>query len=242
MNRAAVLEGNRRTDSGALTAGAIQEIGAEVGLATRDVRAAIGSVERHSPDRRAPNKIGLLVGGAPTFISLERVIAGEVPETEYPHLVDEIRLTLGNVGNVSTLTGSLTWNYARTGSEGRDLHITLVSRGNSTRVRIDERLGAMAGGYFGGITGGMGGGGGSAVGSFIGVYGSPLAGVVAGAVWVSSCYLLARTLFTRTHRKRHDVLVDLIDRLAEHAAATAVDSRPLVPGRRHVSPFVETHD
>ena len=164
-------------------------------------------------------------------ISIERVVEGEVPELEYPRLVEEIRVTFGNVGVVSTLAGSLAWQYSKTGAgEGRDIHVTIVTRANQTRIRIDERLGQIAGGLFGGIVGGGGGGGGSAtLGILMGAAGLPVVAVAGAGTVLTSCYFLARTLYSRTYRKRHKALTILMDRLAHHAAETAEFDRSNYP-------------
>ena len=47
--------------------------------------------------------------GAPGRIIVERMVDGETSEEDYPTLVDEIRMTIGNVGQTSTLGRSLAW-------------------------------------------------------------------------------------------------------------------------------------
>ncbi len=238
VHHAAAIEGQRPTETGALTMGGVKEIGAEVGLAPADVEAAARHMQQVNPLSPEPSGLGVLAAGAPMSISIERVIEGEVPEDEYSRLVEEIRVAFGNVGVVSTLARSLAWQYSKTGAgEGRDVHVTVITRANQTRIRIDERLGQIAGGLFGGIVGGGGGGGGSATfGILMGAAGLPVVAVVGAATLVTSCYLLARTLYTRTYRKRHKVLSALIDRLAYHCAQTAVIDPLTPPLPRRVSP------
>jgi len=239
MERAAAYEGERETETGALTIGGVKEIAAEVGLRTRDVELAVRGFDvgaRKEPD--APAGLGLAFLGASPTISLERVVEGEMNGADYPLLVEKIRSTLGNLGVVSMLANSLEWRYQApkmSSGEGRIMHITVVPRANRTRIRIDERLGSLAGGLYGGIVGG--GGGGTASGLFtilvasVGT-GVPLAAAASVGV-VGAMYALARTIYVGLARSRRRQLTRLIDELAELAA----DSAMRVHGGRRRLPF-----
>ena len=146
-----------------------------------------------------------------------------MPDPEYPELVEEIRNALGVIGEIDTLSRSLTW---RTGAKqgGRTVSVTVRPRAGRTRIRVQERVGELAGELFGGIMGGLGGGGGSvAIGVGIGAAGAPVAVVLglAGLV-IGSSYGLARVIFTASVRSKTAELTGLIDRLAEHVAETSV--------------------
>ena len=108
MKRAAELEATNPTGGGAMTIGGVEAIAAEVGIAPALVRSAAASLptERatggsHVAPLEPPKRNALL--GAPTTILFERVVDGELPDTEFPVLVDEIRRMLQNVGQVSQL-------------------------------------------------------------------------------------------------------------------------------------------
>ena len=94
-----------------------------------------------------------------------------MPESEYLTLVEDIRTTLGVVGNVSTLGKSMTWNSTGMGNTSRDVTVVITPRAGQTRLRVSEGLKNVAGGLFGGIMGGVGGGGtGLALGIGMGVF------------------------------------------------------------------------
>ncbi len=155
--------------------------------------------------------------GAPTVYDIERTVPGEVPESEFLALVEEIRSTVGSVGNVSTLGKSLAWTSGPSANVTRDVHVTIIPRAGRTRVRITERMRNMAGGLFGGIMGGMGGGGmGLVIGLGMGLLNSPVATAVLVPLWIGGSYLLARGIFRHIGRKREAELERLADRLEEH--------------------------
>ncbi len=219
VKHAAEMQVERPTEAGALSMGAVQQIAAQVGISPERVRQAAGEIDR----RQSPSQWSWL-SGAPTTLRVERFVAGEVPDTEFPALVEEIRATLRDVGNVSTLGRSLTWSTARFGQgpSARDIHITVSPRDGQTRILVDERLGQLAGGLFGGIVGGGGGGGGgAAIGILAGALQAPLLAVIGVSVAIGGSYLLARTIFQRAFSKRKREIDELLNRLAEHIAETA---------------------
>ena len=148
----------------------------------------------------------------------ERVVDAELPESDFPLVVEEIRNTLRNVGTINTFGQSLTWQTQKTPlGEGRDLHVIVTVRGGQTRIRVEEKIGALAGGLFGGIMGGGGGGGGTAAFAILMGIAGPPAAIIAAASVVGGAYALARTIFTGISRRRTRELLGLADRLAELA-------------------------
>lgn len=124
--------------------------------------------------------------GAPTVLSFERVVEVELPEEDFPLLIEEIRLTLRNVGSINTYGKSLAWQTAKSLDQvGRDVHVMVTVRGGQTRIRVEEKIGALAGGLFGGIMGGGGGGGMAIFGSLSAFVGPPVAvlGLIGLAGW-----------------------------------------------------------
>lgn len=105
VKRASELEASNPTIGSAVTIGGVEALAAEVGIPPGWVHLAAESV---AAPRTAvgtptePPKKNVLIGG-PTRLLYERVIEGEVPESEFPVLVDEIRLVLGNVGQLRRL-------------------------------------------------------------------------------------------------------------------------------------------
>ncbi len=221
VNRAADIQLRNPTKPDALSLGGVQQIAAEVGIPPRYVDQAARSVDRPT---EPPSHNAFL--GAPTMLQFERIVDGEVPESEYPELVEEIRTALGNIGEIDTLSRSLTWR-AQAVQGGRQVSVTVRPRAGRTRIRVQERLGVLAGGLYGGIMGGVGGGGISMVfGIGIGAAGIPVitACGLAGLV-VTGSYALARLIFTANVRSKTRQLSNLIDRLAEHVAETVVQGR-----------------
>jgi len=163
--------------------------------------------------------------GAPMSIMLEVRIAGEVPDSELYILVDTIRRRLGDPGHVGTIGRSVSWSNS---TKNRRLQISIVPRHGSTTIRIDERLGPLAGALFGGIMGGGGGGTtGITVGIGMGVFHSA---AIAAGLWsgaVLGAYALARTIFRAQVRSRRATLHALALELAEQAR----DTMRLLPRR-----------
>ena len=197
-------------ETGALSLAGVERIGAEVGIPARQVRQAAGVAKR--PDfQPKPSKFL----GAPTVLSFERVVEVELPEEDFPLLLEEIRLTLRNVGSINTYGKSLAWQTAKSLDQvGRDVHVMVTVRGGQTRIRVEEKIGALAGGLFGGI---MGGGGGGAMAIIVNLFpsGPSIAGLGLIVAWLGGMYGLSRTIFTGVASKRGHELRGLADRLAE---------------------------
>ena len=159
VKRASELEATTPTAGGAMTLGGVEALAAEVGIASRIVRAAAESlVPAPAPAPAAGLRRNRWVGG-PTTLLFERVVEGEVPDSEWLGLVDEIRRVMNNVGQVSQFGRSFSWVAARRGASQRDLEVAVSVRGGQTRITIRENLASLMGAVFGGIGGGMGGGG-----------------------------------------------------------------------------------
>src|SRR5436190_899255 len=154
------VPGRWPTASGAMTIGGVEALAAEVGIAPSVVRAAADSL---GPSLGAPISAPESIQsnpwvGGPTTIVIERVLDGELPDTEYSVLVDETRRLLKNVGQVSQLGRSFSW-VASPGATRRSLELVVSVRGGRTRITVQENLAPLIGAMFGGIGGGMGGGG-----------------------------------------------------------------------------------
>jgi serine/threonine-protein kinase len=166
--------------------------------------------------------------GAATTISYEAVVDGEMRERDFDLMVDIIRRSLGDAGNVSAVGRSLSWTSA---DKTRKVQVSVLVRDGRTSIYVGERLRDLAGGLFGGI---MGGGGGGMMGPSIGVgmevFGSPFAavGLIVGSVGVA--YTIARSIFVHIARKRSTALKEMTDKLAEQARRSLA---PLpLPGSR----------
>jgi hypothetical protein len=216
VKRATELEANK-TASGAMTIGGVQALAGEVGVAPELVRAAAESLHTPyvAPGSREPNRTNHWIAG-PTELFFERVIEGELPEHEYPAMVEEIRRVMRNAGQVSQFGRSFSWVAARGAAIRRDLEVAVSVRRGQTRITIQENLSQLVGAVYGGIGGGMGGGG---IGPIIGVGVGALHLVGAAVVpiipvWLGVTYLTARTVFARISRRRKREVETLGNRLA----------------------------
>ena len=225
VKRATEIEASTTTVGGALTIGGVEALGAEVGIAPATIRDAVQSLR--APVVLPAPPINRWIGG-PTTLLFERVVEGELPESEYSVLVDEIRRLLQNVGQVSQLGRSFSWVATRGGSSARDLEVAVSVRAGRTRITIRENLGPLIGGIFGGIGGGMGGGG-----------MGPIMGIVVGALdaaailpilipaWLGITYATARTVYRYQTARRAMTLEQLADRLAGATSELIEDRRRL---------------
>ena len=217
VGRAAELEATMPTKSGAMTLGGVEALGAEVGIAAERIREAAAAV-RHTDGRTVNQYDGMVKNpwlNGPTRIALERVVKGELPESEYTTLVDEIRSHLKAGGQVSQLGRSFTWSPARSEYLKRDLEVIVTVRGGWTRITIMENLKVLAGSVFGGIGGGVGGGGmGPILGVGIGALGmNPLYLIGLIPAWLAGVYATSRTVYRSQTEKRKRELEELANRL-----------------------------
>ena len=235
VKRASELEASTPTAGGAMTIGGVEALAAEVGIAPDAVRAAVQSVNTHGAavTDGAAQQRNRWVGG-PTSLRFERVVEGELPQTEWEVFVDEIRRSLRNTGQVSQFGRSFSWAATRRGELPRDIEVAVSVRGGYTRITIQENLGSLLGAVFGGIGGGLGGGGmGPIMGIIFGALHLP--GAVAGVViplWLAAVFATARTAYHYSTQKRVRELTGLADRLAA-LVEDLVSERPALrnPGR-----------
>ena len=235
VKRAAEREATTPTESGAMTIGGVEALAAEVGIAPEIVRSAAQSLARPTPGSTAVGSPGVqrLIGG-PTRLLFERVVPVDVPDEEFPTMVEEIRRILQNVGHVSQLGRSFTWTSAVT-STRRSLEVAVSVRGGQTRIIVQESLSNLIGGIFGGIGGGMGGGGmGPIMGTFASLHVSPLGLIAIVPLWLLTTLTVARTVYSRSSRRRATELQQVADRLAELALELAPAPGPALrrPDRR----------
>ena len=218
VKRASEIEATAPTAGGAMTIGGVEALAAEVGIAPDVVRAAAQSIKATSASALAlqPPRRNPWIDG-PTSLLFERVVEGELPDTDWQVLVDEIRLVLRNAGQASQFGRSFSWVAARGNAVRRDLEIAVSVRGGRTRITIQENLSQLIGAVYGGIGGGMGGGG---LGPMLGILGGAMhvAGPILAAlvpVWLATTYATARAVYRHSTNRRAKELEGLADRLAE---------------------------
>lgn len=157
--------------------------------------------------------------GAPSIITAERTVDGELPPDEYEGIVEELRRTFSDNGFVSTLGRSLAWssspnNYGRHNSQ-QQINVTVTTRNGKTVIRAERSLRGLAGGLFGGLMGGIGGGTTGISGAVgLAVFHSFGAAVGLWGLVLGGSYALARSIYVHVARNRQEELRGVIDRIA----------------------------
>jgi len=243
VRRAAELEASGPTLSGAMTIGSIEQVAAEAGIPIERVREAAQALARPTRSGEAlvplgpvgpsgelpdPNPDLTRFLGGRTALVFERVIDGELAESDYSAMVEEIRIALGQVGQVNQLGRSFSWNTIRGASGGgRDVQVLVAVRNGRTRIQLRENLGALIGGLYGGIGGGAGGGGlGPLIGLISEALGRPEALLVAIPAWLMIVFATSRSFYYYAVKRRRRRLADLMDRLADLAMELIGGAQP----------------
>ncbi len=226
LARAAEIDKTQPSQSDALSLGGLQQIAAEVGIAPEHVREAIEDV-RVECRPSEPGPSGFM--GVQHKIELERFVEAEISPRDYGMLLEEIRVTLGEIGELSeTLGTSLAWSSPSKGT-GRKTQILVSPRGGRTRIRITDDEAVPPGIVFIpittvslivlGITGAVLDGAGAATMATVAT-----AVGTAGLTFSGSWYALSK--FTkRQMRRRFAVISNLFDRLTGHAERLGVSSQ-----------------
>jgi serine/threonine protein kinase len=219
VNRAAEIEASNPTMSGAMTIGGIEDVARDVGIAPRHVRSALAALSPRRKTREAaleqPKRNILL--GAPTRLLFERSVEGELADADYSLLVEEIRIALKEVGQVSQLGRSFSWTLNKGSSGTRNVEVAVSVRNGRTRIIVQENLNNLIGAIYGGVGGGLGGGGmGPMIGLLVGtkVVAAAAMGLVVPA-WLAVVYGVARSSYYYAVKRRAKTLGGLADKLAE---------------------------
>ncbi len=117
----------------ALSLGGMQRIGAEAGIAPEHVAAAAQALDAPTSGPR----LGGVLGVRPR-LELQRVVETEAPRSSYAQVLEEIRSTLGEMGQLeATLDDGFAWS-SRPGGAGRKAHVVVSPRDGETRIRITD--------------------------------------------------------------------------------------------------------
>ena len=73
-------------------------------------------------------------------IVLDSFVEGEIPESAFSMMVEEIQETLGIMGHASVLSNTLTWSPATQGDDSRRVVVSVKSKEGRTRIRVEERF------------------------------------------------------------------------------------------------------
>jgi hypothetical protein len=224
VQRAAALEAERPTAGQTYSIGGVERLAAEAGIPPEHVREAALQVS---------SETGRLKRGGILLVSpkleFEHFVPGTISERQHAALLEEIRVTLGEIGQLNeTLSESLSWSSK---PQGHRTQVLVSSRGDSTRIHIADddaapKLVVMAPvslvsfvmfGVTGAIAEGMGASTGTAMAVAIGV----------GSGLFTTGWLASRAWFHRVMQRRHATLSRLVLRLGQ--IVTGADRLPPGP-------------
>jgi len=144
LDRAAELQAREpeRVPEGGLTIGAVEQVAAQVGIPPEHVREAARQLERREPGALSPQAEKLWL--KPRRDKWDQVVVdgtleGEVPESAYPAMVEEIQSRLEIVGHASLLAGSMTWSPATQAEGSRRVLVYVTAREGQSRVCVEEK-------------------------------------------------------------------------------------------------------
>jgi len=200
---------------------AAEELGLVRGAGTRGARARTEIV---APVRYRPVLTPLFA--APFKLYEEADIDGEISTDDYDIIVDIIRRTFGDDGNIGTFGSTLTWTSRAQSKKGRNAFVTLIRREGRTRIRIEERLGGLAAGLYGGLVGGTSS---LSVFAFVQTFRathSIVASVAASVGVLLSTFSLARTILGSVKKARRKQLVELREELTAEVRASIASRGP----------------
>jgi serine/threonine-protein kinase len=157
---------------------------------------------------------------APFRLYEEAETDGEFSTDDYDIIVDIIRRTLGDEGNVGTFGKTLTWTSRSQAKKGRNVFVTIIPRGGRTKIRIEERLGSLAGGLYGGIVGGTSSLAVLAFTTAMNATHSPIAGAAAATAALLSTFSISRGILGSVKGGRAKQLAALRDELEAEVRAS----------------------
>ena len=142
VRRAAEMEASQTRHEEALSLGGVEQMAAEVGIPPELVRDAARRDAIVKPPPAKPRG-GIEKGGLFGYtgrIELEQMVEVEVPPEAYAVLLEEVRDTIGEAGQLNeTLSQSLSWEHRRgliRSSPKTKVHVS--PRRGKTRVKITE--------------------------------------------------------------------------------------------------------
>jgi len=151
-------------------------------------------------------------------LEIGEVLEGEVGPDSMDRMIEEVRRAFADGGHVTRTARSATWSASRSLASSRlsRIVVAITARDEQTEIRISERLDNLSSALFIGLLVG-GGGVGVAISGVIGMgeLGAPLVFAAGAVTSVGTFYAIARTLYTRSARKRRRELQRLLGRLVD---------------------------
>ncbi len=201
-------------EGGALSIGAVEQVGAQVGIQPRYVREAVVGLRRSFAEGRRSVLIASLFDW-PTELSFDHVVDGEMNATLLAALTVKLESEFGSPGNAVESGTSFTWTPIAE-PEGRDIRVSVRPRGERIRIRVQEQIRLTGLGRIAPYLGTFGGG---VIGTALAVtFGAPdLVLVVLPAVLcgLSGADLAAGTVLLAGRKRRLPVLEKIADRIQQ---------------------------
>jgi hypothetical protein len=231
VRRAAEDELAHPTEGG-MSLATIQQIAADVGISPERIERAARRLE-FGKAAQSPSEFGegadafasaarLWLGG-PTLIASERMVDGEVSDSAFEDIVEEVQATLSAEGRVDTLGRSVHWSAVKpTLGKRRAVRVRVTPRGGQTRIHVQERLNELAWTVFPVVLG-PGAVPPIAIVLSTGVLGYGVEVFLLAAGWVGGMYTLARSIFRGVARTKRTDLEELSSRLADIVSDSARD-------------------
>ena len=194
---------------------AAEELGLVRGARSRGARER---TEVALPVQRRPLLTPLFA--APFRLYEEADVDGEMSTDDYDIIVDIVRRTFGDDGNVGTFGKTLTWTTRAQSKKGRNVFVTIIPRGGHTKIRIEERLGSLAGGLYGGIMGGTSSLSVLAAVQVMAATHSVIASAAASVGALATTFTIARTILGKVKGGRSTQLARLRDELEAEIRAS----------------------
>lgn len=191
----------------------LEQVAREAGIDPVLVRQAIAEAASASPDTER----SAFLGEAKT-LEVAGLLEGEVGAEALDRMLEEVQRTFADTGHASRREHSATWTGSRQLASSRlsNVMVAITARDGETEIRVSERLDNLSTALFVGL--GVGGGGvGVGISGAIGMgeLGAPLVFAAGAITAVGTFYGLARTLYTRSARRRRRELHRLVARMVE---------------------------
>lgn len=194
---------------GGLTLAELVDVAREAGIDPAVVHRAAAEVELESRARTPASRLA----GGPLSWRFERVLEGELPAERYDDVVVLLQSTTGDRGEASLRDQGVTWRTGRAGELSQRLVAVRVTDGR-TFVTWEEKLTNLAAALFGGLGAGVGGGLGVGAAAPLWAAGASVLGIGAPIVIAGGCFVLARSAYGRSSRRREAAAREAIDRIA----------------------------
>ncbi len=142
IKQASLIQAARTTDDANYSLAGIQRLGAEVDIPPQQVRQAARALTKID---EPPKSRGLF--GANPRIEFQQIFGGEIRETDFDEVLEEIQLAMGEVGRINPTPGkSLSWNSLSFQNSfegaGRLVHVIVTAKDGKTRIRMTESPGS----------------------------------------------------------------------------------------------------